>query len=204
MLHALLDRLVNFLLIRTFATTGRVRAAIQGLRFAKFGSCCSLGRRVRILGGRFCEFGDFVSVASNTRIECFSAHNLDTFKPTFRVGSGTSINFDCHIACINSIVIGRDVLIASRVFISDHSHGDPSNQEHSAMPPSCRPLHSKSGIEIGDCAWIGEGVSILPGSKIGDNCIIGANSVVSGVIPSNSIAVGAPARVIRKLNEKRQ
>lgn len=54
-------------------------------------------------------------------------------------------------------------------------------------------------VTIGDNCWIGANVFINPGVKIGNNCVIGANSVVSKDIPENSIAVGAPIRVIYRL-----
>ena len=56
-------------------------------------------------------------------------------------------------------------------------------------------------MTIGSGSWIGHGTVVLPGSQIGRNVVIGANSVVSGVIPDHSVAVGAPARVIRTVNE---
>ena len=57
-------------------------------------------------------------------------------------------------------------------------------------------------VFIGDNFWIALGFVILPGSRIGENSVIGAGSVVAGEIPPNSLAIGSPAKVIRKLDEE--
>ena len=91
--------------------------------------------------------------------------------------------------------------MASHIFISDTNHG--SDHDSPLTPPDDRPLTS-CPVAIGDRVWIGEGVCVLPGAKIGDGCIIGAHAVVKGEIPANSIAVGAPARVIKTYNFENQ
>ncbi|ELQ2337068.1 hypothetical protein QTG67_003159 [Vibrio vulnificus] len=99
------------------------------------------------------------------------------------MGSNVSINYNCHIACINHIKIGDNVLIASRVYISDHSHGK-ADYSDIYVPPSKRKIVSKGPVIIEDDVWIGEAVSVLPGVTIGRGAIIGANSVVAKDIPA--------------------
>ncbi|WP_405373425.1 DapH/DapD/GlmU-related protein [Pseudobutyrivibrio sp.] len=89
-------------------------------------------------------------------------------------------------------------MIASNVLICSENHGiDPE----STTPYMSQPLISKP-VSIGEGSWIGEMVCILPGVHIGKKCIIGAGSVVTKSIPDYSIAVGNPAKVIKKYNFK--
>ena len=96
----------------------------------------------------------------------------------------------------SSVTIGNDVLFASHVMISSENHGMNPESEQSYM---AQPLETKP-VNIGDGCWIGEKVCILPGVNIGKKCIIGAGSVVARSIPDYSIAVGNPARVIKRYN----
>jgi acetyltransferase-like isoleucine patch superfamily enzyme len=95
-----------------------------------------------------------------------------------------------------SIEIGDDVWTGHHVYVTDQNHGykdveRPISQQ--SMPE--RP------VRIGNGSWLGHGTVVLPGAQIGDHVTIGANSVVTGVIPSFSVAVGNPARVIRRYVE---
>ena len=115
------------------------------------------------------------------------------------IGKNVMAYHNLHIGAIDSVVIGDRVLIASGVYISDHHHGNYSGDHQSSPlePPIERPLTS-SPVKIGDDAWIGERVSILPGVSIGNGVIIGAGAVVTKDLPDYVIAVGAPAKVIKK------
>lgn len=130
------------------------------------------------------------------RLDAITEHAGYHFEPKIIIGDFVSIEANCHIGAINKVIIGNYVLIASNVFISDHSHGDTSGNYNHLIPFN-RPLISKGSIIIEDNVWIGEGVCILSGVKIGSNSIIGANSVVTKDVPSNSVVVGIPAKVIK-------
>jgi acetyltransferase-like isoleucine patch superfamily enzyme len=82
------------------------------------------------------------------------------------------------------------------VYISDHSHGEINSSILSTIPVE-RPLISKGSVVIENNVWIGEGVCILPGVRIGSNSIIGANAVVTKNIPANVVVAGNPARIIK-------
>lgn len=147
-------------------------------------------------GKRYIHVGDDFKCFSRGRIEAFDRYKEDEFTPEVYIGNNVNINFDFHLGCINQIVIGDNVLIGSRVIITDHNHGTGNEKD---TPPVNRPLYSKGKIYIGNNVWIGDAVVILSGVSIGDNSIIGANAVVVSNIPRNSIAVGNPAKVVREI-----
>lgn len=103
-----------------------------------------------------------------------------------------------HIVSSNEVRIGDNCLFASKIFISDTSHGGYDTEGCSPdIPPNDRPLiYSK--VEIGNNVWLGDNVVVLPGVDIGEGCIIGANSTVTKSIPSYTIAAGSPAKCIKK------
>lgn len=155
---------------------------------------------VVIRGAKHITFGTNFVTGRYCRIDAFSNSGI---KISF--GNNCQINDSVHIAAIEKISIGDDVLIASRVFITDHQHGiyagdKQSNPDQKAID---RELQSKP-VLISNNVWIGEGVVILPGVIIGENSIIGANSVVTKEIPRNSIACGNPAKVIKTYNSSNQ
>jgi acetyltransferase-like isoleucine patch superfamily enzyme len=127
---------------------------------------------------------------------------LNPEKITLEIGKNCEMGDNCHIVAIDSVKIGDNFLAASKIFISDCSHGDYSLNEDCSMPeqpPRERTLKSNP-VVIGNNVWIGENVVILAGVHIGDGCIIGANSVVNSSIPENTIAVGSPAKVVKKFD----
>lgn len=118
-------------------------------------------------------------------------------KKILNIGSNVQINDFVHISAWKSVSIGDDVLIASKVYISDVSHGDLSQYYDINLPPIRQPLFVDP-VKIGDNVWIGENVSVLPGVTIGRNSIIGAGSIVTKNIPAYTIAVGIPAKAIKR------
>ncbi len=127
---------------------------------------------------------------------------LNCDKKTLFIGKNCEFGDNCHIVATERVIIGDNFLCASKVFISDTSHGNYSShcnalQDSPLTIPSERQLVSDP-VEIGNNVWVGENVVVLKGSKIGDGCIIGANSVVNGTITPYSIAVGAPAKEIKR------
>lgn len=94
----------------------------------------------------------------------------------------------CYIQARNGIKFGSNVRIGANVGIISSNHSEEDYDKWDDSDP----------IEIGDNVWIGMNSVVLPGVKIGDNTIIGANSTVTKDIPSNSVAVGSPCKVIRE------
>jgi acetyltransferase-like isoleucine patch superfamily enzyme len=150
-------------------------------------------------GLEYIEYGKGFTTGRGCRIE---AYPLDKQSVSVRIGKNFQMNDQVHITGISNVEIGDNVLVASKVYISDMSHGSyqgDDNDSHPDSVPKERPLFHKDVI-IKDNVWIGEFVTVLPGVTIGKGSIIGANSVVSNDIPDYCIAVGSPARVIKKYN----
>lgn len=123
------------------------------------------------------------------------------------LGNNVSVNMNCTFVDCNKITIGDDVLIASNVQLYTATHPVElserltPNQEMNAEQYFCRTYALP--IKIGNGCWLGGGVIVLPGVTIGDGSVIGGGSVVTKDIPENSLAVGNPCRVIRKINQNR-
>ena len=115
--------------------------------------------------------------------------------PVISIGDRCLIGRGSGIVGHLSISIGDDVWTGHYVYITDQNHGyaDP------ALPIS-QQSQPERPVSIGSGSWLGHGTVVLPGARIGRNCVIGANSVVTGEIPDHSIAVGAPARVVKALS----
>lgn len=109
------------------------------------------------------------------------------------IGNNSVIGNFNHIYATKSIVIGNSVLTADKVYISDNSH----SFDNPLIPILNQPIKQLNNVYIGDGTWIGENVCVI-GASIGRDCVIGANSVVTKDIPDYSIAVGAPAKVIKQ------
>lgn len=166
--------------------------------FRAIGANFSIGKDFRITNPEYIEIGDNFHAMERIRIEAVTNWQNQRFNPIIKIGNNVSFNSDIQIQAINHVEIGDNCLFASRIFISDHDHGD-SCIEHITLPPSMRPLVSKGSVIIEDNVWIGQGVAILSGVKIGQNSIIATNAVVTRDIPPYSIVGGVPAKVIKNL-----
>ena len=138
------------------------------------------------------------SSKSGARLECIDKYGSQIFSPKLKIGDNVSLNYYCHIGAINSITIGNNVLVGSHVLITDHSHGQ-FNIENKDIPFVDRPLYSKGPVIIEDNVWLCDNSCILGGVTIGKGSIIAANAVVTKDIPPYSLAAGAPAKIIKKL-----
>lgn len=151
----------------------------------------------RIRGKNLVKIGNGFTTGFNCRIDAFNFHNHN--RKLIEIGDNVQINDNVHIAGVNKIIIENNVLIASKVFITDHNHGNYSgeNQDSPISKPNDRKIFSQP-VYIRENVWLGEFVCVLPGVEIGEGSIIGAMSVVTKNIPAYCIAVGSPAKVIKK------
>jgi lipopolysaccharide O-acetyltransferase len=161
-----------------------------------------LGPGCRVIGGRHISFGRGVFANRNLWLEAVTSYRSQHFSPVITIGDGVSFSDGVHITSIENIAIGNNVMMGSRIYISDHNHGiyRGDKQSRPEEPPSHRTLVGGGPVSVGDNVWIGDNVVILGPASIGSGAIVGANSVVRGVIPSNSIVAGAPAKLIKVFN----
>jgi acetyltransferase-like isoleucine patch superfamily enzyme len=122
---------------------------------------------------------------------------LDGGSAHLKIGSGCVFGYNNHITSVRQVVIEDHVLTANNVYISDNLH----SYEDISVPVIKQPVRFTKAVLIGSGSWIGENVSII-GASVGRNCVIGANSVVTRDIPDYSVAVGAPAVVIRQFDQR--
>lgn len=123
------------------------------------------------------------------------ALKIDNVDPILTIGEGSAIGDFCHITAVNEVVIEKNVLIANKVYISDNVHSYDDIQ----IPIISQKVKFVNKVFIRQGAWIGENVCII-GASVGKNSIVGANSLVLNDIPDYSVAVGIPAKVIKKFN----
>lgn len=151
-----------------------------------------------IRGKKYISIGKGFTSGTGCRIEAYPIGEKDKL---IKIGKNVQINDYVHITAINSVIIEDNVLIASKVYISDCLHGGYVGEEQSKPEEIVKDRKlSHKPVLIKENAWLGDNVSILPGVIVGRNSIIGANSVVCKSIPDNAMAVGAPAKVIKKYN----
>ena len=123
--------------------------------------------------------------------------DIQVFEPSIIIGNNVTATTNVIISAVKEIVIEDDVMLASNIFISDHQHG----YNTANIPYKYQAISNIKPIKIGKGCWIGQNCTIMPGVKIGNNTIIGANSVVTKNIPEQCIAIGSPAKIIKKWND---
>lgn len=116
------------------------------------------------------------------------------------IGKDCSLGNFNHIYATRSIVFGEKVLTADKVYVSDNVH-----DYHDILTAvKEQPIVQKKDVFIGDGAWLGENVCVI-GASVGKHSVVGANSVVTKDIPDYCIAVGIPAKVIKRYDfEKKE
>lgn len=159
-----------------------------------------LGKHPHLNGLAHMRIGAGFSAGNQLWLEAVTEFGGQKFTPLLTIGAGVNFSDNVHVGCTHRVTIGDGVLSGSRVLINDHSHGRYAGAQQSSpmTRPVERPLSNDKSITIGRNVWLGDGVCVLGGAEIGEGAVIGANAVVTGYIPPFTIAVGAPARPIRR------
>ncbi len=145
------------------------------------------------------ERGAVIGIKGNGKINIDGYARLFNYaelksKGNLTVGDNFYLNKYSRVIAHKKIIIGNNVTIAQFVSILDHDHNCKLSDGNMILDG-----YKTAPIIVGSNVWISDKVTILKGVNIGNNVIIGANSVVNSDIPSNSIAVGSPAKVIKKI-----
>lgn len=173
-------------------------------RLGQAGRGISLGDDVRLYGAQHIRIGDGAVVGSHVVLRAMTEYPWtsppQTFSPELVLERGCFVNSYTQIACVRRIVIGEDVMIADRCFLADnqHSYLDPDRSI------KAQPLAAPGEIRIGAGSWIGTNCCVLGDVSIGRHCVVGANSVVTGSLPDHCIAIGAPARIIKRYDPEQR
>ena len=158
--------------------------------FAAFGDGSVLQPPIRLKGERRIAIGSGVFIGSGSWLQVLD----DGDAVALELGDGTSIAGNCVLSAARSIRLGREVLLARNVYISDHIHA----YSDTAQPVLAQGVERVAPVVVDDGAWLGQNVVVCPGVRIGRGAVVGANSVVLEDVPDHSLAVGAPARVVRE------
>jgi acetyltransferase-like isoleucine patch superfamily enzyme len=119
---------------------------------------------------------------------------------SLKIGDGTYVGRFCHFYATSKIEIGKKVLIADKVYLADNLH----QYENIGIPVIDQPVKQTAAVMIGDGAWLGENVCVI-GASVGKQSVVGANSVVMQDIPDYCVAVGTPAKIIKRYSfEKKE
>jgi acetyltransferase-like isoleucine patch superfamily enzyme len=146
---------------------------------------------LKIKGNKNIYIGNNVIISNRTWLEALPLTGEVNCK--LIIGDGTNIGNFNHIYATKSIEIGKNVLTADKVYISDNLH----SYENINIPVIFQPIKQINTVIIGDGSWLGENVCVI-GAKIGRNCVIGANSVVTKDIPDYCVVVGSPGKIIKR------
>ena len=121
-------------------------------------------------------------------------HLSQEFSPSIIFGDRVTATWALQVVAFERIEIEDDVMFAGNIYVSDGQHGTSRGD----LPYKYQGIENVAPVRIGRGSWIGQNVVILPGVTIGEYAVIGANSVVGSDIPPRSLAVGAPARVVKR------
>jgi acetyltransferase-like isoleucine patch superfamily enzyme len=163
---------------RRFGTSAGWRWETDGLLFLGRGLQIQIGKRGRV------RFGRFVWIGDGTKIRCHEGEVI--------IGDKTVLGQECTISAYKHVRIGEQCVIADRAMFIDFDHGivevERTIREQGIY---------KREVDVGSNVWIGYGACVLRGVQVGDNAVIGTNSVVTADVPANAVVGGIPAKVIR-------
>jgi acetyltransferase-like isoleucine patch superfamily enzyme len=182
--HRMLNAKYAVLLVRLGYWKLRLgrRLVLDGIAF--IGPGCKL----EIGPGAVLELGRWSWVGHGCKIRCHEGR--------VSVGAKSVMGQECTISAYQQVSIGRECVVADRVMLIDFDHGTVEVNR----PIRLQGIY-KRDVHVGHNVWVGYGACILRGTRVGDNAIVGTNSVVTKDVPANAVVGGVPARVLRMRDE---
>jgi acetyltransferase-like isoleucine patch superfamily enzyme len=130
------------------------------------------------------RFGPFVWIGDGTKIRCHEGEVV--------IDAKTVLGQECTISAYRHVRIGEQCVVADRAMFIDFDHGVVEVE---------RPIRQQGiymrDVDVGSNVWVGYGACVLRGVRVGDNSVIGTNTVVTKDVPTNAVIGGVPARILR-------
>jgi acetyltransferase-like isoleucine patch superfamily enzyme len=151
------------------------------------------GKRLalQIAPGATIRFGRFAWIGDGTKIRCHEGEVV--------IGAKTVLGQECTISAYRRVAIGEQCVVADRAMLIDFDHG---------MVEVERAIRHQGiymrAVEVGSNVWIGYGVCVLRGVRVGDNSVLGTSSVITKDVPANAVVAGAPAKILRMREAPRE
>lgn len=179
---------------------GKIKRKIQKLYWSrKFGAMAgyiNMGKHITFQHPECLYFGKGIGIGKYSYFLPCTEFAGVKYAPKIVIGDGTWIGIRNSFACIDRVEIGKNVLFAGYVHITDHSHGYENIDESIKW----QKLITKGPVVIEDDCWLGFSCEILSGVHIGRHSIVAARAVVTRDVPPYSIVAGNPARVVKQYN----
>ena len=164
--------------------------------WASFGPYSEIGApQVSIVNPECIHVGTFVKIGSHAVIEALVPER----GVTVRIEDGAYIGHFARITAVGDVVIGEEAMIADRVYISDTNHV----YDDVTQPIKRQGLRDGRRVSIGRGAWLGIGAVVVGNVRIGENSVVGANTVVREDVPDRTVVAGNPARIVRQHDGER-
>lgn len=174
-----------------------LRNHFRTLGFGSFGKCSLFAKPLCVKGKKNIFIGNNCWIYKNIRLETVSEWRDQILHGEIHIKDGVSLEQGCHIVAASKLIIEEGCTLSANVYISDCGHSfQIPNQDVMKQELEVKGVHIKKNT------FIGYGACVLPGSDIGQGCIIGANAVVKGKIPDYSVVAGVPAKIIKTYNFK--
>ncbi|MDA8371361.1 MAG: acyltransferase [Nocardiopsaceae bacterium] len=195
-----MSRLLSWMVRGVWAWARRhadVRAGSRAARrFAAYGTGTSIAfPPATVFGEPWIELGSHTLLGADITLTAGMLPGLDLgAEPIIRIGGGCTIGRGSHIVAHRSIVLGDDVFTGPYVYITDQNH-----VYSDLNVPVGRQWPADDPVRVGSGTWIGAHAVVLPGARLGQNCVVAASSVVRpGEYPDYSVIAGVPGRVVRR------